>query len=247
MDSPGYIALSRLIAQQRAVDVISNNVANSETPGFKSNRMVFSEVLVRQRSVASPPGSDSLSFTQDRATWRDVAQGQLHITTNPLDVALAGEGYFSVETTRGERFTRAGHFSIAQDGRLVDIEGNAVLDTSSRPIVLGATDSRIDITGDGVVRSENGPVGRIKVVRFANQQNLSPEGSRLFRADNMTPEAVDQPRVVQGSIEGSNVSSIGEMTRLLEVSKEFEQVAHFVDAEGQRISGAVDKILGHRG
>jgi flagellar basal-body rod protein FlgF len=113
-----------------------------------------------------------------------MSPGPLQTTGNKLDVAIDGEGFFVVETPNGERYTRAGRFSIGANGRLVDQEGNAVLDSRNRPISFSAQDTQIEITKSGTIQSENGEIARLQVVRFEKPQNLLGEGNRLFDANN---------------------------------------------------------------
>jgi flagellar basal-body rod protein FlgF len=113
MENPGYIALSRMIVQQRALDVRAANIANMNTPGFKAESVQFSDFLVRQTGTAQPPGGRTVQMVQDRATYRDFSQGQLTKTGNQLDLSLRGDGFFVVQTSNGERYTRAGRFSLS--------------------------------------------------------------------------------------------------------------------------------------
>lgn len=242
MDQTGYILLSRMSAMLRGTDVLATNLANAETPGFRANRPIFATHLQRQRDVTGPQGGQSVAFALDRATWRDGASGPLTSTGNPLDVALQGPGFFAVETPRGERFTRAGRFTLAGDGRLVDMEGNAVLDSANRPVTFAPNDTRIEILGDGTIRTENGQVGKLRVVQFGNEQALRAEGVRLYASDE-TPEPMARPSVVQGSLEGSNVNAVLEMTRLTSDVRAFQMVAQFMETEGKRASDAVSRIL----
>lgn len=110
------IALSRMTAQQRSMDVTAGNIANANTPGYRAERMVFSDFLVRNRGRDVPRGAETVTFTQDRASYRDQAAGPLTHTSNPLDIALGGDGYFTVETPAGPRLTRAGHFELNAEG-----------------------------------------------------------------------------------------------------------------------------------
>jgi len=181
-----------------------------------------------------------------QATWRDMAQGSLQTTGNKLDLAIDGEGFFVVETPQGERYTRAGRFSIAANGRLVDQEGNSVLDSRARPIAFSAQDTQIEITKGGVIQSENGPIATLQLVRFENPQNLMAEGNRLFDAKNEAPVPVERPKVVQGALEGSNVSPILEMTRLTAEMREFQYASMFTEREGERITNAVERIMRRR-
>ncbi|NKC31691.1 flagellar basal-body rod protein FlgF [Falsiroseomonas selenitidurans] len=247
MDTPGYIVLSRLAAQRRATDVLAANIANAGTPGFKASQAIFAQELTRQPGIDAPAGGQRLAFTQDRATWRNNAAGSLQHTGNPLDLALSGEGYFAVETPRGERFTRAGHFTLSPESLVVDPDGNPVLGEGGQPLRLPPGDVRIEVKGDGTIASETGQIGRLRVVRFEDRQQLLAEGNRLFAA----PEGVEAqpdpaPRVVQGAVEESNVSPVAELTRLTAALREFQFAAQFIEKEGERLGSAVDRILKRR-
>jgi len=247
VDGSGYIALSRLVAQNRATAVIAHNMANADTPGFRAVRPVFSEHLERQRGAAAVPGGEALHFALDGGTWRDGTPGAVRSTGNPLDVAISGEGFFAVGTPRGERYTRAGHFALGADGGVVDGEGNALLDASGNPLRVAPGDTRLVIKGDGTLSSENGEIGRIRVVRFAEPQRMRAEGDRLLAAaPGQAPEEVARPAVVQGALEGSNVNPILEMTRLTVEMREFQFMAQLAEKEGERLTGAVERILRRR-
>ncbi|HEY8609781.1 MAG TPA: flagellar hook-basal body complex protein [Roseomonas sp.] len=248
MDNPGYIALSRLVAQNRATAVLAHNMANAETPGFRASRPVFAQHLERQRDSRVPPGAEMLHFAQDRATWRDESPGAVQATGNPLDVAISGEGFFSVQTPRGERYTRAGRFALGPEGGIVDMEGNALLGTDGNPLRIAPNDTRLSIRGDGTLSSENGEIGKIRISRFAEPQRLMAEGDRLLSAGaGQAPETIERPALVQGSLEGSNVRPVLELTRLTAEMREFQFIAQFAEKEGERLSGAVDRILRKRG
>ncbi|MBX6747349.1 MAG: flagellar hook basal-body protein, partial [Acetobacteraceae bacterium] len=135
--------------------------------------------------------------------------------------------------------------TLGPDGRLTDMEGNAVLDMRGTPLTFGPNDTRIEILGDGTVRSENGVVGRLRVVRFEDQQRLRAEGDRLFASDDpATP--VQRPNLVQGAFEGSNVRPVLELTNLTSELREFQFAAQFAEREGERLASAVERILRRR-
>lgn len=243
MDMPGYIVLSRLAAQQRATDVLAHNMANVDTPGFRASQAVFASHLARQTGTAA---SDPAVFTLDRATWRDTSPGPLQATGNPLDLALPNEGFFVVETPRGERYTRAGRFTLSPAGDVVDAEGHALLGDGG-PLAVPEGATGIAVAGDGTLRTDVGIVGRVRVVRFADQQRLLAEGDRLLAAPpGLEAEPVAQPGLVQGSVEGSNVRPVVEMVRMMAELREFQFAAQFAEREGERLSGAVDRILRRR-
>ena len=248
MDSPGYIVLSRLIAAQRATAVTANNIANAETPGFRASRPLFGTVLERQARADAPMGGRDLAFTQDRATWREDAPAPLQTTGNPLDLALGDrDGFFVIETPRGERYTRAGRFTLDPGGQVVDPEGSPVLGADGRPLLVPAGAARIQVRGDGAVVTENGPVGQLRVVRFADAQRLQAEGDRNMAAPaDMPPQNVERPGVIQGAMEGSNVRPVLELTRMTDEMRHFQFVAQMAEREGERLGTAVDRILRRR-
>jgi flagellar basal-body rod protein FlgF len=242
MDIASSVAASRLVAQQRAMDVVAGNVANSNTPGYRAERVQFADWLSSQSGADTPPGGKTIAYTQDRATWRDQQAGTLTHTGNPFDLALSGDGYFTVNTARGPRLTRDGRFGPMPDGTIADGSGNAVLDNNGQPIQLGPTDTRITIAGDGTVSSQNGQLAKIGVVRPSDAMQLTAEGGTLFRSGSTTA-AVPGPGVVQGAVEGSNVQPVTEITRMMEGLREFQFVSQFVQAESDRQQSAIDKLL----
>lgn len=240
MDLNTAIALSRLAAQQRAMDVTATNIANANTPGFQAERTVFADFLSRTRT------GQTIAFTQDRATWRDTTAGPISRTGNPLDVALTGSGYFTVRTAEGVRLTRAGHFSLSATGALTDGLGNPVLDTNERPIQLAPADTGITIAGDGTISSRNGQIARIAVVSVAEPQKLKAEGGRLLNPEATTTAPIARPQLTQGALEGSNIEPVRELTRMMADLREFQFTTQFVEAEADRQQGAIDKITQQR-
>ena len=235
MQNTTNVALSRMVAQQRAMDVTAGNIANANTPGFRAERLVFSDFLVRNSPRGAIPGDRTITFTQDRASYRDLQPGPLSHTSNPLDLALGADGYFTVETPRGTRLTRAGHFELSPTGGIVDSQGNALLDTGRRPLQVATADTNITVSADGTVSSENGRIGRIAVVRPADPFKIKAEGERLFNAEG-TPVAIDKPKVIQGAIENSNIAATLELTRMMRELREFEFTSKLIQAESDIIS-----------
>jgi flagellar basal-body rod protein FlgF len=239
MDIVSSVAASRLVAQQRAMDVTADNLANANTPGFKTERVLFSNWLSRQSGTGR---NGSIDYTQDRATWRDHRNGTLTHTGNPLDLAVTGDGYFTVSTPNGPRLTRDGRFGLMPNGTVANSNGNALLDTNGRPIQLSPTDTQITIAGDGTVSSENGQLAKLGVVRVADTMQLTAEGNTLFRA-NVATIAVTSPALVQGAIEDSNVQPVLETTRMMADLRQFQFMSQFIQAEADRQQSAIDKLL----
>ncbi len=241
MELPTYVALSRLAAQQRALDVTAANLANASTPGFKASRVLFTDWLSAQTGADTLRGERKVAFTQDRATYRELQPGPLQHTGNPLDLAISGNGYFTVNTPRGPRLTRAGHFTPLADGAIGDLEGNSLLDAAGQPIRLSPNDTDITITADGTVSSQSGEIGRIGIVQPADPNRMTAEGARTLRADSDTA-SVPTPKLVQGAVEDSNVQPILETTRMMDDLRSFQFTSEFVQAEADRMQSAIDKI-----
>jgi flagellar basal-body rod protein FlgF len=242
MNIASNIAASRLIADQRGMDVTAQNIANADTPGFKSQRMLFTDWLSRQGSSTQAAGEPSIAYVQDKATWRDQAAGGLSHTGNPFDLALTGDGYFTIATPNGPRLTRNGRFGPMPDGTLSDMAGNAVLDSAGQPIRLSPNDISVTIAGDGTVSGQDGQLGKIGVVQPSDPMRITAEGSGLFRADVPTAP-VTSPSVVQGAVEGSNVQPVLEVTRMMDGLRQFQFVSELVQAENDRQQSAIDKLL----
>lgn len=245
MQNTTTIALSRMTAQQRAMDVTANNIANVNTPGYRAERLLFADFLVKASPRGLPSGAQTIVLPQDRASYRDTQQGAITQTANPLDLALSGDGYFTVQTPRGPRLTRAGHFELSPTGGIVDSLGNALLDTAGRPLQVATADTNITITADGTISSENGKIGRIGVVQPADPYKLKAEGGRLYRTDE-PPVPVERPKMIQGAIETSNIAPTVELTRMMRELREFEFTSKMIQTEADRQQNAIDKLTQKR-
>ena len=245
MEVPSFIALSRLVAQSRALEVTATNMANANTPGFKAERVLFSDWLSKQTGADAPRGGKVVSFVQDRATYRDAAAGPVQHTGNPLDLALGGDGYFTVDTPRGPRLTRAGRFALQANGTVGDGDGNPLLDTAGQPLRVAAADTQLHVAGDGTLSSENGRLGKIGIVTPADPNKMHAQGDHLLTSSSPTAP-VAQPRLVGGAVEDSNVQPVAETTRMMNQLREFQFVTQFVEAESQREQGAIDKLTQHQ-
>jgi len=235
MDTTSYIALSRQIALQRALQVVAHNVANLGTAGFKAQTVLFETVLER----AGEPGT--LAFVQDVATVQDPSPGPIQPTGAPLDLAIEGPGYFVVQTPAGERYTRAGRFLRNAEGELVTPEGHPVLDEGGRPILLPANEGTPTIAADGTIGGRSGVLGRIRLVSFTAPEKLRPEGSGLLVSDE-PPIPGARGSLVQGALEGSNVKGVLEITRLIEITRAFEGTQKMLDTHHELTRRTVERL-----
>jgi len=234
METTSVIALSRQAALRRQMDVVANNIANVDTSGFKGERMMFVEHLVKSKggeNLISP----RLAYVRDIATMTDERAGAIDPTGNPLDVAIQGEGYFAVQTPTGERYTRNGRFQLDNTGQLVNQLGQPVLADGGSPIVFAPEDHEIVISRDGTVSTNNGEVGKLRVVKFANEQKLErTSGAQFIASADNAPQKVDRPSVIQGSVENSNIEPIIEMANMISVHRAYDAVRSFIDREDER-------------
>ncbi len=241
MENTSYIALSRQNALWRQMDVIANNMANANTPAYKGEQMMFREFLVDTRSSTRTTGT-KLSYVQDVGLLRDTREGPLTKTDNQLDVGIHGDGYFQIETQAGMRYSRNGHFRLDEGGMLVNSQGFAVMDKSDNPIIFAPNETRIEIAGDGTVSTENGVVANLKLVRFANEQNLRKAGDSLYETTDQ-PEVIQRPQVVQGMMEESNVQPVMEITKMTELLRQYQAAQNMMDQEHDRTVKAIEALL----
>jgi flagellar basal-body rod protein FlgF/flagellar basal-body rod protein FlgG len=183
-----------------------------------------------------------MSFVQDRSTWHDLGQGPIRPTGNPLDVALDGKAFFVVQAPGGERYTRNGSFQINAQGQLVTTEGYAVMGTAG-PIQFQTNDRDITISRDGTVSVPDGIRGKLRTVTFDNGQRLQKDGHSTFKApEDMQATPAEYPHVIQGAIEQSNVKAVIEMTRMIEVTRHYTQIAGLLQQHGDTRRSAIEKL-----
>lgn len=236
VENPGYIALSRQMVLQRQMDVLANNLANLTTPGYRGEAMLFVEHLQKTEP------SEKIAFVRDLATFRDLKAGPLNHTGNPLDLAIRGEGYFTVETDEGPRYTRAGSFTLDATGQVVTREGHPVLGESGAPLVVSTDSAALQVARDGTVSSDQGEIGRIRPVRFENEQALKKQAGGLYDPADQTALPVDLPVIEQGKVEGSNVAGVVEMTKMIGAVRSYQAAAKMSDEEHQRQRRAIDAL-----
>ncbi|MGE5547229.1 MAG: flagellar basal-body rod protein FlgF [Solirubrobacterales bacterium] len=241
MENTSYIALSRQTALWRQLEVIANNMANANTPAYKGESTMFREYLMNTRSSDRATGG-KLSFVQDVGLLRDTREGPLTKTDNPLDFAIHGDGWFQVETQAGMRFTRNGHFRLDEAGMLVNSQGFALMDQNDQPVILAPNESDIQVATDGTVSTENGVVARLKVVRFANDQDMRKAGDSLYET-TQDPETVARPEIVQGMMEESNVQPVVEVTKMTQLLHEYQSMQKMIDYEHERQMKAIDVLI----
>jgi flagellar basal-body rod protein FlgF len=250
MQNALLVGLSRQVALQRELDVVANNIANLNTTGFKSDGAVFEQFISPTARADNFLAADRpVSFVQDRATWINLSQGSLERTGNSLDVAIDGRGFLAVQTPAGERYTRNGAMQINNSGELVTSEGYQVLGEAG-PITFQPKDRNITISQDGTISVGEGNIaatesqrGQLRLVRFDQPGLLQKDGASTFKAPaGVTPQSDKISRVMQGTVEKSNVRSVMEMTRMIEVTRSYSAVAAMLAQQADLQRTAIDKL-----
>lgn len=224
MDSGFYAASTALMARTATLDTIANNLANASTVGFRAERDVFSSVLANAGTTSTSALDPVInSYGIMSGTMSDVKQGALQKTGNPLDLAIEGQGYFTVKTANGQLYTRDGGFQMSSAGQLVDASGNAVLGDTGQPITLPP--GGVTISPDGTISSNGAVAGKLKIVEFPAGTELSNVGNTDFAPPpNVQPIAATNSSVRQGSLEASNVNPVSSMIQLVEAQRNAEMM-----------------------
>lgn len=240
MENAQLIGLSRHIALSRQMDVVANNVANLNTAGFKAESLLFEEYLMPTASYEEgDTGREQLSYTQDWATIHDFSEGAITQTGNPLDVAVQGEGFLTVSTPAGDRWTRTGTLKIDNTGLLVTNEGYPVMSEGGE-IRFGDADTNIAIDATGTITTDAGNKGRLRLVEFDEPQILAREGNNLFSGGE--PLAAENTQVVQGAVERSNVSGVQSIAELVRVQRAYESIASMLEKQDKMRSQAISTL-----
>lgn len=248
------IASTGMVAQETKLDTISNNLANSNTTGYKRQDAEFEDLLYQQvrapgvnsRGTIAPMGVEIGAGSRVVATPRSFTQGTLQQTGNPLDIAIEGRGFLSVFRENGEiAYTRAGQLKLDQTGRLVSSEGLPL----EPPITIpeGATD--ISIAADGTVSAKVGDqmseLGQLQITTFANPAGLNALGRNLYERSAASGEpSVGIPgrdargTIMQGSVESSNVEVVNEMIALIRTQRAYEINSKVISAADEMLRNA---------
>lgn len=223
MDTSVYIALSRQTAQFDAMAVASNNIANMNTPGYNAQKMVFAQYLADSGTVGEKD-----AYADTPTSFRDTSTGAMQTTGNPLDLAINGPGYFQLQTPLGTRYTKAGNFQVDATGMLVNVNGYPVLSADGSQITIPPGAKKIEINGGGQITIDGNTAGQIGVVEFTDQQAMTRYGNALFGSEAPGQPAITA-RVVQGSLESSNVNGITELVRVMEISRSVNNTSKFIE------------------
>lgn len=229
MDLAGYVALTRQSGLLKEIQSVANNIANISTTGFRREGVIFAEMV-----EALPTEGGSVAMTAARGRYTEDLQGALVETGGTLDLAIEGDGFFTVMTPQGERLTRAGAFTRNADGEVVDPDGNALLDEGGGAIVIPFEARDVGVASDGTLSVNGEPVAKVGLVAVEDQTRLFREGGVRFRAEGGVAP-LENGRVVQGFLEQSNVNAVSEVARMIMVQRAYEYGQKLTDQEDDRI------------
>ncbi|MFZ2872407.1 flagellar basal-body rod protein FlgF [Zavarzinia sp.] len=239
MDNALYVGLSQQMVLERQMDLVANNIANLNTTAFRAVRPVFQEYVMN----AGP--QQPVSFVLDYGVARDSRPGVMTPTDNPFDLAINGEGFMSVQTPDGIRYTRNGHFTLDPTGRMTTREGYPLLDDGGAEITVDDPNLGTPvISGDGTIAQGDTLLGKVGMFSFDKEQGLKAVGESLFEAPaGVTATPADgETQVVQGMLEGSNVQPVIEITRMIELQRRYQTMQNLLSEDHDLQRTAIQRL-----
>ena len=237
MVSGKYSALAGAISREQRMANISSNLANINTIGYKKNSMVFESLLTGEKQRTQSTG---INYSRIRDNFTDFSEGPVRETSNPLDVAIHGDGFFKVQAPDGIRYTRRGDFHVDSDGTLLTGNNMPVLDGANSPINIRETEiSKISVNTLGEISTltfDGGRtvVGEIGVVTIDDTSKLKRESDTLFSLEEGARETViEEPRLAIGNLELANINMTEEMALMIESMRTFESYQKVMKAYSQ--------------
>ncbi|MCI8805218.1 MAG: flagellar basal-body rod protein FlgF [Clostridiales bacterium] len=249
-----YTSAVGMMTQMQKMDVVSNNIANSDTVGFKKDTVVvrsFSEELSKRlddpkyRLIKFNQGIGNMSlgvFVDE--VYTDFSTGSFEETNGSLDCAISGEGFFAINVTNRngdtvERYTRDGSFTLDSENNLRTSDGNYVVGEGGN---INIPNGVISIDAKGNIFSNNEFVDRIKIVDFSNKESLRKVGDNLYETIDESQEQDFTGSVIQNRLEGSNVNSVQEMVKMISLARNYEANQKMIQTHDSTLNRAVNDI-----
>jgi len=237
MENSLYVGLSKQVVLKENMDIIAQNVANVNTPGYRAQNMVFSEYINDPRYM-----KEDVAMVLDYGQYQMTDPGNIKDTGAPLDIALVGNGFLGIQTAGGDiQYTRAGNLTMDSNGVIRNALGLAVASEGGGEITIPQDAKDIRIDRNGIISTDQGQIDQLMVREFNNYQELNPEGNGLYVT---TEEGIpaDSTEVIQGKLEGSNVQAVVEMTRMIDVLREYQAVQNIMQSEHERLRTAAQRL-----
>lgn len=226
------LAVWGALREQKRYSVITNNLSNSQTVGFRKDNVVFRRAIEK--------ASNQLKSEEAGRTLISFQQGELQKTGNSLDVAIDGEGFFKVKTPQGIRYTRAGKFQLNKDGTLVNGSGFPVMGKGGE---VSLTGRNISIDAGGSILVDGRTVDQLAVVTLPNPGLLKKEGQTLMKLDLPQEEAeANETQVIQGALESSNINAVEEMMKMMDSQRVYESCMKLIQSNDELNAKAVNEV-----
>jgi flagellar basal-body rod protein FlgG len=243
-----YPVLSGALAQEKRLEVITNNLANINTAGFKKDHPLFEAIGLPSGPSAGPSGSiaPGPTFESLHRVFTDLSSGPIRVTGEPLDIAIEGDGFFSVQTPAGVRYTRGGNFTIDAQGQITTHDGFPLLGTGG-PITLPPGSVQIDAEGRLSVKgTEVGAqpieIDTLALYRFSDPSRLRKVGQTLFEAEEGGAIPFLEGRMHQGALEGANVHPVEEMVAMMTVMRLYESAQKAIQTADEIAAKAANEV-----
>jgi flagellar basal-body rod protein FlgF len=221
MDALTAAAASGIRARIESLDIMANNLANASAAGFKSDQESYA-LYVAVEAADSPEGTNPAILPVVQSRWTDFSQGTLLPTSNSMDLALNGKGFFVASTPSGPLYTRGGSFRFSQTGQLQTEDGYDLQGIDGKPILLDNSKT-IEVLPDGTVRQDGQQLSRIAVVDFDDPKVLTKRGGNYFRSSASTPPTpATQTEIRQGQLEKGNSDSTHAASSIVTIMRQFE-------------------------
>ena len=230
-----YLAVNRQVGLSAELDMIANNLANMDTAGFRREGLAFTEFVV------SAENGESVSMADLGARYVSEVSGALNATGGVYDLAIEGPGYFAIDTADGVRLTRGGAFQTSPDGFLVTPAGDQVLDIGQAPIPIAVEAKDVLIAADGTLSANGDPIAQIGIFN-APRELISRFGDTAFIVEDDAFALEVEGRLHQGALEKSNVDAVGEIARMIQVTRAYETAQSLITDEDDRIRDAIQTL-----
>lgn len=237
MDNTSYTTLNRQSGLLAEMQAVANNIANISTTGFRKERVIFAEHV---HALDGQEPSLSMADATGRAT--NLAQGPLTQTNGTFDFAIEGDGFFMIATADGQRLTRAGTFTPSEENVLVNGNGDSLLDLGGAPIAVPQGAQKIDLATDGTLSADGVPFAQVGVFMPLDTNDLVRAGGTSFAVVDGGTEPMEQPVILQGFLENSNVNPIVEIARMIQVQRAYETGQNFLNTEDERMRAAIQTL-----
>ena len=242
MDNTLLIGLSQQVATYSSMETIANNLANISTPGYKRDSSIFEEYVSKANAAEGDTGPHGISLVWNAGTAHDFSAGRIDPTGAPYDFAINGPGYFVVQTPNGPCYTRDGHFTLNNEGTLVTEDGYPVQGDGGN-ITVTQDDGNVYFGADGTITGAKGQLGKLQMVQFDDQNQLTKQGGTLYAAaPNQTPQPATKAKLKQGALESSNVEPVIEMTHMIDVMRAYQTMANLSQSRQDQQRQTIDKL-----